>query len=46
MNDIEPHMPAPELASSSQRALPLWVVVLAAATVAGIGMGLRQAMGL
>ena len=28
------------------RAFPLWAIVLAAATIAGIGMGLRQVMGL
>lgn len=33
-------------ATPAQRALPLWAVVLAAAAVAGIGMGLRQVMGL
>lgn len=29
-----------------QSAMPLWVIVLAAASVAGIGMGIRQVMGL
>lgn len=31
---------------SARTTMPLWVIVLAAATVAGIGMGVRQVMGL
>lgn len=39
-------MSAPAAAGASQRAIPFWVIVLAGATIAGIGMGLRQVMGL
>jgi predicted MFS family arabinose efflux permease len=45
MNDIGQGVSAPTVANS-QRALPLWVIVLAGAAIAGIGMGLRQVMGL
>lgn len=38
--------PAPQPAASAQARFPLWAIVLAGATVAGIGMGLRQIMGL
>ncbi len=38
---------APQIPPASPAAgLPLWVIVLAAASVAGIGMGIRQVMGL
>ncbi|MGD9785234.1 MAG: MFS transporter [Hyphomicrobiaceae bacterium] len=33
-------------AAASRRGLPLWAVILAAAAIAAIGMGLRQVMGL
>jgi hypothetical protein len=45
MNDIGQGVSAP-VAAGSQRAVPLWVIVLAGAAIAGIGMGLRQVMGL
>jgi len=32
--------------AASARARPIWLVLLAAATIAGIGMGVRQVMGL
>lgn len=39
-------MSSPATAQTAPRRFPLWAIVLAGATVAGIGMGLRQIMGL
>ena len=48
MAEITParSLPAAPLPIASAPVLPLWVIVLAAGTIAAIGMGLRQVMGL